>query len=133
MIRNEAGGADAGRGRPHPLIRGYERLADTTHRMLAAARAGDWVGFDRLLRSCRQRIGRLKLASREARLDRDDEKRRVALLQEMLSDDAQIRALREPQTAWIDTLLKVRPMRRGAAADDTAGDPGAQPPPPSGR
>ena len=108
-----------------PLLEHYERIAQASHEMLAAARHGDWEGVARLESTCRALIAELRQAAARDRLGVREQRRRIALLREILADDAEIRVRAEP---WLQQLERLaRPpseaARRSHAADGSSRSP----------
>jgi len=81
----------------------YEAIARASSEMLAAARADEWHEVAHHEERCGELITSLKVAERYpgAPLSAVDHERRMQLLRQILSDDAQIRALAEP---WLEPL-----------------------------
>jgi flagellar protein FliT len=101
-------------GKSGSLLSHYEAIARASHAMLAAARAEDWPRVTEIEAECRTLIVRLQAATAQGTLNRDEQRRRVQLLREILADDAGIRARSEP---WLKELEQVfgtgRRSRRG--------------------
>ena len=72
--------------------------------MLTAARAGEWIEVARQEERCCALIATLKTAAHypETPLGAIDDARRMQLLRQILSDDAQIRGHAEP---WLEPLV----------------------------
>ena len=89
--------------KPPGLLPHYEAIALASSAMLAAARSGDWFDVARQEERCCALIAGLKAAADSAcrSLNPAEETRRVQLLRQILSDDAQIRGHAEP---WIEPL-----------------------------
>ena len=85
------------------LLHHYEAIALASSAMLAAARAGEWIEVARQEELCCALIATLKTAthSPETTLGAIDDARRMQLLRQILSDDAQIRGHAEP---WLEPL-----------------------------
>jgi flagellar protein FliT len=89
--------------RAHPgqtdVLACYQRVADATRGMLAAARACDWTSLDDCSRDCETWMQRLEsLPAPETLLDAEGRRRRMQLLRQVLRDDALLRDLLQP--AW---------------------------------
>lgn len=82
------------------LLRHYEAIAQASCAMLVAAQAGDWITVARYEDRCCALIATLKAAS-DIPLDGADDARRMQLLRQILSDDAQIRSHAEP---WLQPI-----------------------------
>lgn len=93
---------------PLRLIERYELIAQASHEMLAAARHEDWESVARLEDACSALIDELRRIAPKEQLDRIEQRRRVALLREILADDAQIRARAEPWLQALEHLLRPR-------------------------
>ncbi len=113
---------DDGRGaglqarRERSLIAHYEAIAQASHAMLAAARAGDWARVGALEDECRTLIARLQDAADGVALSASEQRRRVQLLREILADDAEIRARSEP---WLQELEAMFAVSRARPADSS--------------
>ncbi len=83
----------------------YELIAQASHEMLAAARAGDWESVTRLEEACAALIADLK-AQRHAPLTVSEQRRRIGLLRAILADDAEIRDRAEPWLRQLEHLLR---------------------------
>lgn len=85
------------------LLHHYEAIALASSAMLAAARAGEWIEVARQEERCCALIATLKTAAHypETPLAEIDDARRMQLLRQILSDDAQIRGHAEP---WLEPL-----------------------------
>ena len=103
------GSAWLGRGGPQspPLIERYHEVAQLSRAMLAAARREDWDEVARLETVCQGAIEQLKRAAMIEPLNALEQRRRVALLREILQDDAQIRIRAEPWLLELERLLGV--------------------------
>lgn len=95
------------------LIDRYELIAQASHEMLAAARHGDWESVARLEDACAALIADLQRASVSDRLERPEQRRRVALLRAILADDAEIRARAEPWLQQLEHLIRPPVPRAG--------------------
>jgi flagellar protein FliT len=93
------GGSRIASGRP--LIDYYERIAEASHRMQAAADAGDWPQVEQIGAQCEGLIGALRQAAKVDALNGAERDRRLQLLRDILRDDARIRACAEP---WLRNL-----------------------------
>jgi len=89
----------------------YETLSRLTRQMLAAARSRDWETLQRLERDCASQIGMLR-DGQPPPLSGELRARKVRLLQSILADDREIRAITEP---WMEQLsLLMQGPRTGA-------------------
>lgn len=91
---------ETGKAERSSLLQHYEAIAQASCVMLAAARAGDWIEVDRQEERCCALIAILKAAI-DIPLSAADDERRMQLLRQILSDDAQIRGHAEP---WLDPI-----------------------------
>ncbi len=96
------------------LIDRYELIAQASHEMLAAARHGDWESVARLEDACAALIADLQRAAVSDRLERPEQRRRVALLRAILADDAEIRARAEPWLQQLEHLIRSPAPRTGS-------------------
>ena len=106
-----------------PLLQRYRRIAAASRRLLAAVQARNDSEVTRWQGQCRLRIKALTAAMRgggAGALSDADDQVRMELLRGILSDDAAIRALVDPGTAWIDHLLSMP----AAMADTVVPPPG---------
>jgi len=96
---------------PRTLIERYEEVAQLSRDMLVAAHLEDWEQVARLESRCQLLIGYLKRASTIVPLSEDEQRRRVALLRDILQDDAEVRMRAEPWLLELEQLIGVG--RRG--------------------
>ena len=92
---------------PRPLIERYQDVAQLSREMLAAARREDWDEVARLAAVCQNAIEQLKRAAMIEPLNALEQQRRIALLREILQDDAQIRIGAEPWLVELERLLGI--------------------------
>jgi flagellar protein FliT len=86
----------------------YEAIAVATRRMLEAAREGDWQAFATREHECRTWMEHIeRLGDPDAVLDATGRRRRLALLQDCLRDDAALRELLQPWLGRLDRFLRV--------------------------
>ena len=99
------------------LLHHYEAIASASSAMLAAARAGEWIEVARQEELCCALIATLKTAtvSSKCALDAIGDARRMQLLRQILSDDAQIRGHAEP---WVDSLAPYISSPRTPGTDE---------------
>jgi flagellar protein FliT len=84
----------------------YHGVASATRRMLDAARAGDWHALRDMGRDCETWMQRIEaLPEPERVLDADGRRQRMALLHQVLRDDAALRELLEPSLGRVDRWL----------------------------
>ena len=97
------------------LLQHYEAIAQASCTMLAAACAGDWSEVARQEERCSALISVLKASGeRAAPLNATDDARRMALLRQILTDDALIRGHAEP---WLQPIV---PLITTPRAGETA-------------
>ncbi len=85
----------------------YERIAGLTAAMLEAARAEQWDLLLQLEDECRAVFSDLTEASAMQQSTPDAQRRRAALIRQVLADDAEIRKLVEPWVAELGQWLGV--------------------------
>jgi flagellar protein FliT len=91
----------------------YESIGRLSRTMVAAAEASDWESLAAAERICGLLIERLEaFGDPEAQLGAQGRRRRLAILRDVLEDDAEIRRYTEPSLARVDRLLAA-PSRRG--------------------
>ena len=88
------------------MIECYEQIADASSRMLAAARAEEWDLLTEVERECAQVIDRLRGMGDPETMSGDGRRRRMEIIRQVLSDDAEIRRLAEPWLARMETFLR---------------------------
>jgi flagellar protein FliT len=97
----------------HDIIGRYEAIAQTTCRMLDAARVSDWEGLVAHERMCAGLIAELKAAGDDKRaLSREGTARKRQIIRKLLADDAEIRNLTQPWLAKLETLLRAGANQR---------------------
>lgn len=102
-IEAAASSTTAGQPPCSNLLQHYEAIAQASCTMLAAACAGDWTEVARQEERCGALIAVLKASGeRAASLSATDDARRMALLRQILSDDALIRGHAEP---WLQPIV----------------------------
>lgn len=87
------------------LLACYEAIAAASGRMLEAARAADW---DRLVdaeAACKALINEARDLRSQCKVSARGEARRLSALRQVMSDDAEIRALMQPWLAGLDRVL----------------------------
>ena len=99
---------------PHERIIGcYESISRLSRTMVAAAERSDWESLAAAERICGLLIERLEaFGDTVAQLDAGGRLRRMAILRDVLEDDARIRRYTEPSLHRINRLL-APPARRG--------------------
>jgi len=97
----------------HHLIGYYESIGRLSRAMVAAAERADWESLAAAERICGLLIERIEaFGDPEAHLGPGERRRRLAILRNVLEDDAQIRRYTEPSLARFDGWL-ARPVSRG--------------------
>jgi flagellar protein FliT len=96
-------------GQPLAVIQCYERIADLSHQMVSAARAGRWDQVATLEHVCMTTIGELRAASLGVELDREQRDLRFLALRRILAADAEIRSIAEPQWGRIGLAGRIGP------------------------
>ena len=89
-------------------IENYEHLSSITGQMRAAATKGEWDHLVELEQQCRQRVETMKAKNDDAftPLDENTRLRKVALIQKILADDAEIRNHTEPWMAQLQRIMR---------------------------
>lgn len=95
------------------LLHLYESIARLSRDMVAASGADDWTRVGELEDQCRSLIATLKAAAAVRPLGQAEQRRRVALLREILADDAQIRTRSEPWLQQLERLVASPPRQTG--------------------
>lgn len=83
----------------------YASMADITEQMLHAARAGDWDRVTALETHCASHVATLKNDEAPIALSGADRTRKVALIQQILADDREIRDIAQPWMANLSALM----------------------------
>ncbi len=91
------------------LLSYYEALERASADMLAAARAADWDQVVKLEGACVLLIAQLKHAATEHQLGAEEAKLKSRIMQRILVNDAEIRALAEPWLEDLDQMMSGRP------------------------
>ena len=90
----------------HPVIENYEHLSELTAQMREAAVQGEWDRLVELEEQCRQRVAAMKVQDASTSLDEDTRLRKVALIRQILADDAEIRNRTEPWMAQLQRIMQ---------------------------
>jgi hypothetical protein len=97
----------------HRLIGFYESVGRLSRTMVSAAERADWESLAAAERICGLLIERIEaFGDPEAQLGPRERHRRLAILRNVLEDDARIRRYTEPSLARFDGWL-ARPLSRG--------------------
>ena len=83
------------------LISYYEAIEQASAEMLACARCGNWDEVVKLEGACALLIAQLKHAADDQSLSSDEAPLKARIMQRILVNDAEIRALAEP---WLDDI-----------------------------
>jgi flagellar protein FliT len=89
----------------HQILAAYESIAGVTRQMLAAAQAGEWDRLTALESECSTLFAPLIAHDRQPPAGAEYVRRKAELIRGILTDDAQIRVLVEPQLENLSTLL----------------------------
>ncbi len=88
------------------IIERYTRMADASGRMLAAARLDDWNTVSETEKECTRLIAELSTMGDLVPTDPHLRERKLALMKQVLADDAEIRVLTQPWMQKLDALLR---------------------------
>lgn len=94
------------------LLQHYEAIEEASTEMLLAARQGDWDRVVMLEGACAVLISRLKQAAGAGPLDAEQRLRKRRIMQRILVNDAEIRALTEPCLDELSRLVAGQPRNR---------------------
>jgi len=94
---------------PPSLIDLYQAIEASSERMLHAAKAQDWDGVARCESTCAVLIAQLRLQARHSALEPEQRRQKATIMQRILHNDAQIRALAEPWLAQFEHLFGDQP------------------------
>ena len=89
-----------------PVIENYEFLSSLTAKMRVAATQGEWDHLVELEQHCSQRVQAMKAQDASTPLNEDMRLRKVALIRQMLADDAEIRNQTQPWMAQLQQLMQ---------------------------
>ena len=89
------------------LLGCYEKIGEMSALMVEAARREDWEALDEAQEACEMLIDRLRAVAGDPTmaLDADGQRRRLEIMRRILTNDAQIREIREPWLADLDSVL----------------------------
>jgi flagellar protein FliT len=102
------------------IITVYENLSQLTRRMLAAARLRDWDTLRRLEWDCAAQVDVLRNKQPAPALPKELRARKMRLLQSILEDDREIRAITEP---WMGRMARLMQDGPGISSRATATAP----------
>lgn len=89
------------------IIERYEAIAEASSAMLRAARAGNWREVASVEGFCIGLVDELKSSRTMSRLSLEERRRKRELIRGILTDDAEIRHLLEPQITRMGVLIKL--------------------------
>lgn len=92
------------------LLTYYEAIEQASQDMLEAARTGNWDHVVKLEGACALLISQLKNAAAKAPLATEEAQLKSRIMQRILVNDAEIRALAEPWLEDLNDMLTGRPM-----------------------
>jgi flagellar protein FliT len=97
----------------------YEDIAASTRRMVDAARSRDWDALVAAEEQCRALVERAR-SVQAVDLDEPSRRRKAMLIRDMLRDDAEVRAIAQPEMARLESLMRGRRLDRayGSHASD---------------
>jgi flagellar protein FliT len=81
----------------------YENIAGLTGKMAAAAKSGDWKGFDSLQGECAAQAG--AAATGVLPLNGERRLRKIDLLKQIMANDRAIRDITEPWMGQLDRAM----------------------------
>lgn len=87
------------------IIAIYEAILTITGRMLKAAQNADWERLITLEHECRGLTKKLMISDENRVLSSDLRQRKQEIIQQILADDAEIRALTQPWMAQLQNIL----------------------------
>lgn len=86
------------------IITTYEAIMATTSKMLIAAQNKEWEQLIELEKNCRALAQELVQGDNESSLNTAQQQEKVRMIRQILSDDAEIRAITEP---WMTKLQEM--------------------------
>jgi flagellar protein FliT len=87
------------------IIAIYEAILIITGRMLKAAQSADWERLITLEHECRGLTKKLMISDENKVLSSDLRQRKQEIIQQILADDSEIRALTQPWMAQLQNIL----------------------------
>jgi len=88
------------------LLGYYESVGRLSRTMVAAAQSEDWESLAAVERICGLLIERIEaFGDPETQLEPHERRRRLAILREVIRDDAQIRRITEPSLSRFDARM----------------------------
>jgi flagellar protein FliT len=99
---------------PSEVLSSYERIVELTRKMADAARDDEWDDFSLLEDECGFESKRM-LETFSPALTGADHRRKLDLLKQILANDREIRAITEPWTDQVASVMKGLPTARPAS------------------
>ena len=87
---------------PSSLLNHYAALEAASHKMLRAARVGDWDSVCHLEGACALVIAKVRVLSLEQPLRPQEQQERMRILHTILANDAEIRRICQPLPSMLD-------------------------------
>ena len=87
------------------MITIYEHVASLTAQMLSAAKERDWEKLSSLEDSCTCEVEKIRSLDTDSPLTPELRRKKVRVIQEILSNDRQIRDITEPWMAELQQLM----------------------------
>ncbi|MDH4190148.1 MAG: flagellar protein FliT [Betaproteobacteria bacterium] len=94
------------------VISCYEAIARASSNMLAAAREADWQRLIEAEADCARHVQELRRLGSGTAMSEAGRRRRVAILRQVLAEDAEVRALTQPWLAQLERHLHGRDVGR---------------------
>jgi flagellar protein FliT len=89
----------------HTLLDYYKAIESASQQMLAAAQKENWDQVVRLESTCAVLIAQLRGKARTNKLNNDERREKLRIMQRILRTDAEIRLLAEPWLSDIEVLM----------------------------
>lgn len=93
-------------------IETYEGILAITNQMLQAAKRSDWDRLVSLELDCKHLTNQLIEQHAQEKLNDEQQKKKIALIQEILARDAEIRAITEPWMTHLQNMLTSYDQKR---------------------
>lgn len=87
------------------LMQCYEAIEQVSGEMLQAARGGDWDRVVTLEGACVILIAKLKQTARKMNMSGDERRHKTQIMKRILVNDAEIRALAEPEIDELGRMI----------------------------
>jgi len=94
----------------HTLLDYYKAIESASQQMLAAAQTENWDQVVRLESTCAVLIAQLRGKSRNNKLNIEERREKLCIMQRILRTDAEIRLLAEPWLSDIEVLMGNRSL-----------------------